>query len=77
MNPYAKGLERNPANYMPLTPVSFLAKAAYVYPDRVAVVHGALRRTWRDVYTRCRRLASALGKRGVRRGGTWLHERCF
>ena len=39
--PYAKGLERNAANYTPLTPVSFLAKAAYVYPDRLAVVHGA------------------------------------
>ena len=54
--PYAKGLERNEANYTPLTPVSFLAKAASVYPDRVAVIHGGLRRTWKDVYARSRRL---------------------
>jgi len=70
MNPYAEGLERNPANYTPLTPVSFLAKAAYVYPDRIAVIHGELRRTWREVYARSRRLASALAAAGVGRGDT-------
>src|SRR5512141_407905 len=69
-NPYEKGLERNEANYTALTPVSFLAKAAYVYPDRLAVIHGDVRRTWRETYARCRRLASALVKRGVRRGDT-------
>src|SRR5512139_1522077 len=68
--PYASGLDRNEANYTPLTPVSFLAKAAYVYPDRVAVIHGGLRRTWREVYARCRRLASALERRGIGRGDT-------
>ena len=68
--PYASGLDRNEANYTPLTPVSFLAKAAYVYPERTAVIHGALRRNWRDVYARCRRLASALERRGIRRGDT-------
>ncbi len=68
--PYASGLDRNEANYTPLTPVSFLAKAAYVYPDRVAVIHGSLRRPWKDVYARCRRLASALARRGVERGDT-------
>ena len=47
-------------NYTPLTPVSFLAKAAAVYPERLAVVHGPVRRSWRETYTRCRRLASAL-----------------
>ncbi|HEX4781057.1 MAG TPA: acyl-CoA synthetase [Usitatibacter sp.] len=70
MNPYAQGLERNQANYTALTPVSFLAKAAYVYPDRIAVIHGDLRRTWREVYARSRRLASALRKAGVERGDT-------
>ena len=65
MNAYDKGLERNPANYTPLTPVSFLAKAACVYPERTAVIHGAVRRTWRETYARCRRLASALVKHGV------------
>ena len=70
MNAYEKGLERNEANYTPLTPVSFLAKAARVYPERTAVIHGAVRRDWREVYQRARRLASALAKRGVKRGDT-------
>jgi len=69
-HPYEQGLGRNPANYTPLTPVSFLAKAARVYPDRIAVVHGSLRRTWRDLYARCRRLAAALADSGVVRGDT-------
>jgi fatty-acyl-CoA synthase len=67
---YDKGLERNAANHTQLTPVSFLAKAAYTYPDRVAVVHGEVQRTWKETYTRCRRLASALVKHGVKRGET-------
>jgi len=69
-SPYAKGLGANAANYTPLTPVSFLAKAASTYPDRVAVVHGGVRRTWAETYARCRRLASALVKHGVKRGET-------
>jgi len=69
-NVYAQGLDRNAANYTALTPVSFLAKAAAVYPDRVAVIHGSLRRTWRDTYARARRLASALARRGIGRGDT-------
>ena len=72
--PYASGLDRNEANYTPLTPVSFLAKVADVYPERVAVIHGSLRRSWKDVYARCRRLASALARRGVARG---VARRCF
>ncbi|HZZ91876.1 MAG TPA: acyl-CoA synthetase [Usitatibacter sp.] len=68
--PYAQGLDRNEANYTPLTPVSFLAKAAAVYPARTAVIHGPVRRDWRDTYSRCRRLASSLEMRGVRRGDT-------
>jgi fatty-acyl-CoA synthase len=67
---YETGLERNEANYTPLTPVSFLAKAASVYPERIAVIHGELRRNWSDVYARSRRLASALVKHGIRRGDT-------
>ncbi|MFZ3322611.1 MAG: acyl-CoA synthetase [Usitatibacter sp.] len=70
MNPYEQGLERNAANYAALTPVSFLAKAAYVYPERLAVVHGTVRRTWSEVYARSRRLASALARRGIGRGDT-------
>ncbi|HUP30815.1 MAG TPA: AMP-binding protein, partial [Usitatibacter sp.] len=68
--PYAAGLERNDANYTPLTPVSFLAKAASVYPDRNAIIHGAVRRTWRETFARCRKLASALQAHGVKRGET-------
>ena len=69
-HPYERGLERNAANYTPLTPVSFLAKAAYTYPLKTAVIHGQVRRDWRQTYERCRRLASALARRGIRRGDT-------
>ena len=55
-------LEKNAANYAPLTPLSFLERAAYVYPERVSVIHGAQRYTWAETYARCRRLASALAK---------------
>lgn len=56
------------AHFTPLTPVSFLPRTAAIYPDRIALVHGSLRRTWRETYERCLRLASALRGRGVRRG---------
>ncbi|MCA9679234.1 MAG: acyl-CoA synthetase [Kofleriaceae bacterium] len=67
---YDLGLDKNPANYVPLTPLTFIVRAATVYPDRLAIVHGALRQTWRETYARCRRLASALGKLGIGRGDT-------
>ncbi|HYR34762.1 MAG TPA: AMP-binding protein, partial [Burkholderiales bacterium] len=63
-------LEKNPANYAPLTPLSFLERAAYVYPERVSVIHGEQRTTWSETYARCRRLASALAKRGIGVGQT-------
>ena len=69
-NPYSHGLDKNPANYVPLTPVSFLARAAHVYPDRVACIHGARRTTYAELYARSRRLASALVARGVGIGDT-------
>ena len=69
-NPYQDGLERNRANYVPLTPVSFLGRTAEVYPDRVAVIHGGWRLTWREVDARSRRLASALRARGIAEGDT-------
>src|SRR4029079_9342883 len=62
--------EPNESNCAPVPPVWFLAKAAYTYPQRVAVIHGELRRTWKQVFERSRRLASALARRGIRRGGT-------
>ena len=70
MNPYNLGLDKNPANYVPLSPLSFLRRAAEVYPDRLAVIHGKHRQTWRETYLRCRRLASALRRRGVGPGDT-------
>jgi len=70
MNPYSQNLDRNEANYATLTPVSFLARTAYTWPNRVAVVHGARRYTWRQTYERARRLASALVRRGVTTGDT-------
>jgi fatty-acyl-CoA synthase len=69
-NPYAKDLDRNQANYVPLTPLSFIERSAYVYPERLAVVHGAQRYTWKETYARCRRLASALARRGIGKGDT-------
>src|SRR5438105_14224679 len=70
MNAYEKDLDRNEANYTALTPVAFLAKAAYTYPDYPAVIHGERRLSWNEVYRRCRRLASALKTIGVGRGDT-------
>ena len=67
---YLTGLDRNQANYAPLTPLTFLERAAYVYPDKPSVVHGAERYTWRQTYARCRRLASALARRGIGRNDT-------
>src|SRR5258706_1780630 len=63
-------LERNPANYAALSPVTFLRRSAEVYPDKVAVIHGDVSHTYREFEMRCRRLASALARRGVARGDT-------
>jgi fatty-acyl-CoA synthase len=67
---YDRDLDRNPANFQPLTPLTFLARAAAVFPDRIAIIHGGLRRTYRDFYARSRRLAGALEKGGIGRGDT-------
>jgi len=69
-NPYRDELPRNSANYVPLTPVSFLARAADVFPDRIAAIHGEWRLTWREVFERSRRLAAALAARGIGDGDT-------
>ena len=70
MNPYETDLDRNDANFVPLTPLSFLPRAASVFPDHPAVVHGATRLTWSQVYERSRRLASAVAAAGVAPGET-------
>jgi len=67
-NPFETDLDKNAANHAPLTPLGFIERAAAVYPKRIAVIHGARRYTWHETYARCRRLASALAKRGVGTG---------
>lgn len=69
-NPYNSGLDRNPANHQPLTPLTFLERAATVFPDHIAIVHGQLRRSYAEFYERSRRLASALAQKGIGRGDT-------
>ncbi|WP_341705428.1 acyl-CoA synthetase [Ferrovibrio sp.] len=67
---YDRDLDRNPANYEPLSPLSFLRRTAEVFPHRLAVIHGDWRYDYATLYVRCRRLASALARRGIRRGDT-------
>jgi fatty-acyl-CoA synthase len=69
-SPYDTDLDRNPANYQPLTPLGFLERAAAVFPGHTAIIHGPLRRTYAEFYARARRLGSALEKRGIKRGDT-------
>ena len=69
-NPFENGLGKRPANYVPLTPISFLERSAMVYPDKTAVVHGERRFTYEELHARCRRLAGALAGRGVGAGDT-------
>jgi fatty-acyl-CoA synthase len=68
--PYDTDLDPNPANYQPLTPLGFLERAAAVFPRHTAIIHGRLTRSYAEFYARARRLASALAKRGIRRGDT-------
>ncbi|SEH88118.1 AMP-binding protein [Tardiphaga sp. OK245] len=63
-------LQRRPANFRPMTPLQFLRRAADVFPDRVAVIHGDVRHSWREHARRCLRLASALRRSGVEAGDT-------
>ncbi|MGB8338176.1 MAG: acyl-CoA synthetase [Burkholderiales bacterium] len=69
-NQYEIDLDKNPANYTPLSPLSFIARAAAVYPKHIASIHGERRITWADAYRRCRKLASALVARGIGKGDT-------
>lgn len=67
---FDQDLPRNEANYAALSPLAFIERTAEVYPDRLAVVHGGLRRSWAEVFTRCRQLASALQRHGIGKGDT-------
>ena len=70
LSPYDINLDRKPANHQPLTPLKLLERAAAVYPNHPAVIHGTRRTSYRDFYARCRRLASALAQRQVGPGDT-------
>jgi fatty-acyl-CoA synthase len=70
LSAYDTHLDRVAANHQPLTPLTFLRRAALVYPDKLAVIHGDRRITYRDFYGRARRLASALTARGIGKGDT-------
>lgn len=67
---FDNGLDQNPANFTALSPLSFIKRTAFVYPDYTAVVYGKIRRTWSETYTRCMKLASALSKHGIKKGDT-------
>ncbi|MEX3010362.1 acyl-CoA synthetase [Hoeflea sp. TYP-13] len=69
-NPFETDLDRNPANYQALTPLSHLARAASVYPDHTAIIHGAMKMDYRTFYARARQLASSLASRGIGKGDT-------
>ncbi len=67
---YEQGLDKNLANYVPQSPLTFIERAAAVYPDKTAVIHGPIQRTWAQTYARCRQLASALAGLGIGRFDT-------
>ncbi len=69
-HPYRLGLDKNAANFVALSPLSFIERSATVYPDRLAVIYGTRRQTWAQTYARCRQLAHALVVRGIGEGDT-------
>ena len=69
-NPYNTHLDKNPANYQPLTPLSFLERTASVFPEHTAIIHGSLKRNYHEFYQRSRQLASSLTNNGIERGDT-------
>jgi fatty-acyl-CoA synthase len=69
-NPFELGLDKNPANFQALSPISFLARSAAVFPKRTAVIHGDQTYSYDEFYARCRKLASVLSKKGVGLGDT-------
>lgn len=67
---FDQDLPRNEANFAPLSPLSFIERTAEIYPQRLAIIHGDLRRNWSQLYSRCRQLASALARHGIGKGDT-------
>ena len=70
VNIYDIDLDQTEANYTPLSPLSFIRRTAAVYPEKTSIIHGKRRYTWAETYARCKRLGSALAKRGVKKGDT-------
>lgn len=70
VNIYNQNLDQTTANFAALSPISFLERAAFVYPNKLATMNGDIRRNWSEVYSRCRQIASALNKRGFGKGDT-------
>ena len=70
LHSYQQDLPRTAANHVPLSPLSYIERAAAVYPERTAIIHGAQRYTWQQAYERSRRLASALARHGIAKGDT-------
>jgi fatty-acyl-CoA synthase len=70
MSQYENNLAKNPANFTPLSPLTFIERAAMVYPQRPSVIYGQRQFTWAQTYTRCRRFASALQKKGIQKDDT-------
>ncbi|HCM05257.1 MAG TPA: acyl-CoA synthetase [Oceanospirillales bacterium] len=70
VNIYNQNLDQNHANYTALSPISFLERAAFIYPNKLATMNGDIRRNWSEVFTRCRQIACALNKRGFGKGDT-------
>ena len=69
-NPFETDLDKNAANYVPLSPLTFLERTASIFPSRLAVAHGKRRYTWAEAHERCHRLGSALAARGIGKGDT-------
>ena len=70
INIYETGLDQNTANFVALSPISFIARTAFTYPDQCSIIHGSKRFTWKETYTRTCKLASALQNRGIKPGQT-------
>ena len=72
MNQFSTDLDKNKANYVPLTPLSFITRAKDIYPNYESVVYGNRSYTWLQTYNRCTKFASALAKKGIGLGSTCL-----
>jgi fatty-acyl-CoA synthase len=70
MSAYDQHLDKNAANFQPLTPLTFLQRAAAVFPERTAIIHGKSRMNYATLYQRCRKLASGFAQRGIGKGDT-------